>query len=260
MPSRLSSEEVAALLEEAGLDAAAASAIAFALNEAAGPIVDRFIENHVASLGMNVTAETLERARALYEVQARGMLRDLASSEINRLGKTIADGLADGLGPDAIARRIKDAVPGLSAVGDARLAKYEKFLRDSGTPDALIGQALQDMTDAELAKRRMSIARTETARAMSDGDRLIAEGDGAQFKAWVTSGDDRVSDECQANEADGWIALDEEFSGGVQNPPQHPNCRCAVTYRSFPPSREAMERAEERAAKTEAAKTDDGEG
>ena len=255
MPApRLSPDEVARLLEEAGLDASAATAMAFALNDAAGPIVDRFIENNVAQLGMNVTAETLQRARALYEVQAKQMLLDLSKAEINRLGTVIADGLARGDGPAAIARTLGDAVPGLSAAGDARLAQYEQFLRGSGMADDLVKQTMADMTEAELAKRRLVIARTETARAMSAGDAIIAKADGAKYKTWITVGDDRVSDECQACEAQGWIGVDETFSSGEDHPPNHPGCRCALSYRTDPPSEQAQARADARAERTAQAK------
>jgi hypothetical protein len=71
---------------------------------------------------------------------------------------------------------------------------------------------------------------------------------------WITSGDDRVSDACQANEAAGWIAFDKEFPGGVMQVPQHVNCRCTNAYRTQPPGPVAEQRVEDRTAVTEAAK------
>jgi len=51
---------------------------------------------------------------------------------------------------------------------------------------------------------------------------------GIDGKEWVTAGDDLVSDECQGNEAEGVIPVNQSFSGGVMGPPQHPDCRCAI--------------------------------
>jgi len=76
--------------------------------------------------------------------------------------------------------------------------------------------------------RSQLIARTETANALSNAS-LDRMGEmGIEGKEWVTVGDDRVSPECQGNEAEGVISTNQMFSGGVMAPPQHPNCRCSL--------------------------------
>jgi hypothetical protein len=50
-------------------------------------------------------------------------------------------------------------------------------------------------------------------------------------KSWLTVGDDRVDVECEDNENDGWIGLDDGFSSGQLRPPAHPACRCTLLYR-----------------------------
>jgi len=72
------------------------------------------------------------------------------------------------------------------------------------------------------------IARTETANALSQASLDSMEDMGIEGKEWVTAGDDRVSDECQGNEAQGVIPVNQAFSGGVMAPPQHPDCRCVI--------------------------------
>lgn len=113
-----------------------------------------------------------------------------------------------------------------------------------GTRDMLRGLVVdaldQGWSTAELADamaesyafsetRAEVIARTETARADSegalDGYRASSVVTG---KRWLTAQDDRVSEECVANEKAGVIALDDDFPGGVASPPQHPQCRCVV--------------------------------
>jgi len=76
--------------------------------------------------------------------------------------------------------------------------------------------------------RSQLIARTETANALSSASLDRMQDMGIEGKEWVTAGDDKVSDECLGNEAEGVIPVGQTFSGGVDAPPQHPDCRCVV--------------------------------
>jgi hypothetical protein len=85
------------------------------------------------------------------------------------------------------------------------------------------------MDDATFSKERAAVtARTETARAHGVGSREAAASSGRDGKRWVTGGS--PCDICQDNESDGDIGIDEDFSGGVDTIPQHPNCTCNVRY------------------------------
>lgn len=84
-------------------------------------------------------------------------------------------------------------------------------------------------TFADMSKHRSElIARTETANALSQASLDTMEDMGIDGKEWVTAGDDRVSEECEANENEGVIPVGQTFSGGVMAPPQHPDCRCTL--------------------------------
>ena len=78
--------------------------------------------------------------------------------------------------------------------------------------------------------RAMLIARTETAIADMQGNMIAyraAEDMGIDLqKEWLTAGDDDVSDDCAANEAQGPIDLADVFQSGADCAPEHPNCRC----------------------------------
>ena len=80
--------------------------------------------------------------------------------------------------------------------------------------------------------RSNAIARTETAAASMEGALISyrqAESYGLKlYKTWSTVGDDKVSDECLLNEADGMIPLKDKFSSGADAPPEHINCRCGI--------------------------------
>uniref|UniRef100_A0A6M3LV99 Putative capsid morphogenesis protein n=1 Tax=viral metagenome TaxID=1070528 RepID=A0A6M3LV99_9ZZZZ len=84
-------------------------------------------------------------------------------------------------------------------------------------------------TFTDMTKYRSElISRTETANALGEAFTDRGKGLGVTGKEWVTVGDDRVSLECQDNEAQGVIPFDQEFRSGHMTPPQHPACRCAA--------------------------------
>jgi len=85
-------------------------------------------------------------------------------------------------------------------------------------------------TFTDMSKYRSElIARTETASALSQSSLDSMEDMGINGKEWVTAGDSDVSEECEANEAEGVIPVNQVFSGGVMAPPQHPDCRCTIS-------------------------------
>jgi hypothetical protein len=79
------------------------------------------------------------------------------------------------------------------------------------------------------------IAITEIGQAYVDGQLASVQGlidAGIEMeKAWLTVGDDRVSDGCEENQGAGWIAFDEDFPSGDDAPLRFPGCRCAVQMR-----------------------------
>ncbi len=94
--------------------------------------------------------------------------------------------------------------------------------------------APSDIKGLTLASRAELIARTETANALSQASLTTMEDMGIDGKEWVTVGDDDVSDECLANEAEHVIPVGQAFSGGVMAPPQHPDCRCSLAPAKLP--------------------------
>jgi len=80
-------------------------------------------------------------------------------------------------------------------------------------------------------KRAQTIARTETARALGQGQLGAAVSQQRNQKKWVVdfSGE---PDTCNSNAAQGWIPIDRPFQSEDMTIPQHPNCRCNVIYRT----------------------------
>jgi HK97 family phage portal protein len=76
--------------------------------------------------------------------------------------------------------------------------------------------------------RSKLIARTETIAASNQGALQAYDQSGVvEKKEWLTALDERTCEECAA--LNGQIRkLQENFSGGVETPPLHPNCRCTI--------------------------------
>jgi SPP1 gp7 family putative phage head morphogenesis protein len=252
MNAPLTEEQLLELMVEQGLpsrEAAELAAYLFAESEVVRrALVETYYDTLVAQFRGEVSQEILDNARALAETAATSLQNSFIESELKNIGETIAQGLKDGKHPTAIARDLK-AVNNLDSV---RAKQLQKFI-DSDPPPS---QAEIDKLREQLLKeRREVIARTETAKAVSQGDAEAAKAAGAKWKIWQTTGDNRVSDECQANEAQGPIPVKQSFTSGASEPPQHPRCRCSVSYIYHEEVLAgARERAEKRAAATAAAK------
>ena len=121
-----------------------------------------------------------------------------------QLSKIISDGIKN-----------KRGIPGIKS--DIR----HKF-------DWMARGAKSEIPGRTLASRAEMIARTETNNALSQAQLQKMQDMDITGKEWITAGDDRVSDACLQNEADGAIPRDQSFSSGAMAPPEHVNCRCSL--------------------------------
>lgn len=89
-----------------------------------------------------------------------------------------------------------------------------------------------------IRSRAHLIATTEAGEAYEHGNMLVGQELAAagldMEKSWLSVGDSRVSAECLANEAAGWIPLADPYPSGKDRPLQHPACRCAGLTRLAP--------------------------
>jgi hypothetical protein len=72
----------------------------------------------------------------------------------------------------------------------------------------------------------------EAGRSFPIDDFLEKNPDRKVEKAWNTVGDNRVTEECKANEDQSWIDFEKKFSSGDDHAPRsdHPRCRCVTDY------------------------------
>lgn len=213
----------------------------------------------LATLQQTASPEVLRAIEERAARNAKDLITQVTRAELTKIAAQITEAQAMGMGPREVARKL-EAVKGLDA---PRAKSYDKYVAELKATD--LSQEEIDRRAAAYHKkllkdRRETIARTEMRKGTSEVKAIDARERGAKYKVWQTVGDDRVSDECQANEAQGPIPIDEEFAGGVDTAPQHPNCRCAVSFLTNPALLPEWEqRAADRAAATEAAKADTSE-
>ena len=150
-------------------------------------------------LDPRVIEAAMQRSQAL-----AGQVSDTTRTKLNAV---IAQGLEDGLGPDALIKQVLEQVFG----GDA--TKY----------------------------RALMIARTESIGAMNEGQLIGAKAAKDDLgltvrKAWVTAGDGDVRPEHSEAEAEGAIPVDAVFAVGAEapgmfgDPGMDINCRCTLVY------------------------------
>ena len=168
----------------------------------------------ITDIGMRLSF-TLRNPRAVAYLQAIGAARVTAINETTRqyLRTVIANGVAEGWSYDRMASAI--------------IERYKEFA---------VGRPQQ-----HIDSRAHLIAVTEAGEAYEHANYIVGQDlrdAGIEMeKHWSTMGDNRVSDGCLENEADGddgWVPFDYVYQGGgtpCQRPLRFPGCRCDLMVR-----------------------------
>jgi len=122
-------------------------------------------------------------------------------------------------------------VKGMDATTKDRLANLisDGITKKRGIPN-LTRDIKKSFGDMKTYRAKM-IARTETNDALSQAFMDRSHDMGIKGKEWITNDPCEI---CEANEAEGVVSIDHVFSGGVDRPPQHPNCNCALAPARLP--------------------------
>jgi len=262
--SELVRAEIAALVTAGTIPASVAQDAAFiaylngAITEQAIAASPELYAQLVRSVTLPLSETVLAEAREMAARQAATLATRMAESELKAMGDAIANGLLRGDGVDAIARTL-DMVKELDTNRAKQLDNYIADLRSMGLSEDEVQRRAEKMQEKLLRERRKDIAQTEARYALEEGHRIDALAAEKEWKAWITVGDDRVSDICASYEANGWIPIEQDFEGvgSAPQPPGHPRCRCTVAYRKSAPDELAQKRAQERIAQTAAAKEEE---
>jgi len=223
-PEPLAAGDIKALLVGAGLSVLASSkSVVSELLIAAREIYTETVRrlSPALSVGLGELGADVARKRTAL------LAKQFTQAEISNIGARIAEGIALGKTAPEIAATL-DSVRGLDAARAARVVKYRTYLELKGIGD--IDAKVERFREKELRDRRQNIALNERRAVLNATAAGAAQQAGATRKVWRTMQDDRVSDECMANESQGEIPINEDFVGGEAHPPQHPNCRCHLEF------------------------------
>jgi uncharacterized protein with gpF-like domain len=162
------------------------------------------INDFKASVNFSLTNP---RAIAYTKNYAANAITGIDSTTKDDIRRIVLAGISDGASYSEVATNIK--------------ARYTQYA--VGVPQRHI------RSRAEL------IAVTEMGNAYQAGNmagaQVMSDSGLKMQKYWLTSGDDKVSQGCQDNQADGWIDINTAHSSGDQNPLRFPGCRCVEQYR-----------------------------
>jgi len=91
-----------------------------------------------------------------------------------------------------------------------------------GWPPSQIKDEVADLIDTD-SDRALTIAQTETSRAVTTASRQLYEQSGVELVTWLVAD---PCDICEENEGVSPIGIGETFPSGDTEPPAHPNCVC----------------------------------
>ena len=99
-------------------------------------------------------------------------------------------------------------------------------------PGFTLGDVMDQLPFDDMRAQRIAI--TEITRAYAESNQIAGEqlekefGDVPVVKVWFTNNDDRVCPKCFPLDGKE-VAIKDEFSSGISNPPAHTSCRCWTT-------------------------------
>lgn len=164
------------------------------------------------------------------------LLHEVTREERGAIDVKVRDGFRAGLSIEGIGAALTEILE-LDPDRAAKLEAHKQSLIDDGVSNEELARGLRSKGEELLRKRRESIANTYQQIDIASTEYARAKKAGRKWKRWITACDDLVSDVDEANQAAGWIRIDEPFPSGDQHPPTKAYCSCTLTYRSKRPHR-----------------------
>lgn len=162
----------------------------------------------IATLAADIAFDLANpRAVAYLEQHGFGLISQIDSVTRGNIATIVTNGIDEGWSYNRIAREISSL--------------YREMA---------VGRPQQ-----HIDSRAHLIAVTEMGNAYEAGNSIVVQDlqdAGLQMeKKWWTVGDDRVSQGCRDNQAEGWIPVSQPFQSGHMQPLRFPGCRCTTLYR-----------------------------
>lgn len=173
----------------------------------------------------------------------------VSAPQRRKIEQKIDANIAEGKSADALWEKL-DEIRQINVEKALTLKRYKAGLISRGIKDDDLVSKVEEKHAALLCEHKKNVANIEQQLAVNATDLAKARRDGKAYKVWITIGEDLHSDQDVANEAQGWIPVDDAFASGNLTPPSRPGCRCTVTYRKNAPDETGLARVEERVRAT----------
>lgn len=223
------------------------------VSEVYAPIMRTVCEKAAADLvlayGGFLKDKVFEHMDRFIEANGARLVREISTAQYNAINVLVRQAaMTDTMTVDKLARSIRPCV-GLTRRQAQTVKRYYDQLIEQGVkPSTALKR--QAVYAAKVHRRRAAtIAQTETAFAYENAQAMMmqeAEDEGLigldSTKTWLTALDERVCDVCGALEGE-TVPRAAAFSNGLQAPPGHPLCRCAIRYNLTKPTANVTKKA-----------------
>jgi hypothetical protein len=115
-------------------------------------------------------------------------------------------------------------IQGINRTTLDRLGTILASALEKGWAPSKIKDEVADLIDSD-SERALTIAQTETSRAVTTASRQLYEESGVELVEWLVAD---PCDICEENESVSPIRIGETFPSGDTEPPAHPNCVCDI--------------------------------
>ncbi len=179
----------------------------------------------------SVSPEAVAYARS----RAAALIKEFGASSQKAIQALIAKSFEKGVPPRDLAKLIVDSGIGLTERQLLAVERQRQRMIDDGATEERASATAERYSSQLLRSRGEVIARTEIIAASREGTQESwrqAADEGlidlsTATQEWMTTPDERLCDICEP--LDGKTAkLGEKFPGGLDGPPAHPQCRCAL--------------------------------
>lgn len=209
------------------------------------PALDRLLD---AAIGRALEAMFDDFADAV-QAAAEAAYRAGVTTQQRALGDLTGDVTFGMDNPRAIAYLTDHGAARVTGIQDTTRQQIRDIIIRAVAEDRSYQQAAKDIrglysgfarpqAQRHIRDRAELIAVAEIGDGFEAGTRdlmqTVADAGIALEHAWLTVGDDRVSEGCAENEAAGWLPLGDAFPSGHDRPLRHPACRCTAVYRRAP--------------------------
>jgi HK97 family phage portal protein len=210
----------------------------------AGLAAEQAVKRMAQALRQDIRFANLKTDAIAWASQyASNMVRNISAATREAIKDIIIQAYQESWAPVESARIIRNIV-GLDPNRSRQVVKFWKKLVDSDMDPDKIAARVERYSTAQIRKRAMTIARTETINTANQGqqlawDRAVVEGvldKDEMVKIWITTPDDRldliVCEPMPSMDENQDVPIDGQFTTGdgrkISQPTAHPNCRCTT--------------------------------